>query len=78
MGPTTGARWISSRIDAAALRERFGLPEAPLMGVRRFRSVADLPGPQPLEPLDPENLRLAFDLMEAARRLAESKDRRRS
>jgi hypothetical protein len=33
------------------------------MGVRKFRSVADMPPPEPLTPLDPENLRLAFSLM---------------
>jgi hypothetical protein len=27
------------------------------MGVRKFRSVADMPGPAPLPPLDPDNLR---------------------
>jgi hypothetical protein len=39
------------------------------MGVRKFRSVEDMPGPAPLRALDPENLRLAFSLMEMARRL---------
>jgi hypothetical protein len=39
------------------------------MGVRKFRSVADMPGIAPRPPLDPENLRLAFSLMETARRL---------
>jgi hypothetical protein len=39
------------------------------MGVRKFRSVADMPGPPPRTPLDPENLRLAVQLMELARRL---------
>jgi hypothetical protein len=34
------------------------------VGVRKFRSVADMPPPSPLTPLDPENLRLAFSLME--------------
>jgi hypothetical protein len=33
------------------------------MGVRKFRSVADMPPPKQLTPLDPENLRLAFSLM---------------
>ena len=33
------------------------------MGVRKFRSVAEMPPPEPLTPLDPENLRLAFSLM---------------
>ncbi len=33
------------------------------MGVRKFRSVAEMPPPKPLTPLDPENLRLAFSLM---------------
>jgi hypothetical protein len=39
------------------------------MGVRRFRSVADMPGPQPRPPLREENLRLAFGLMTLANRL---------
>ena len=39
------------------------------MGVRKFRSVADMPGPPPRPPLDPENLRLAFELMDLAHRL---------
>jgi hypothetical protein len=39
------------------------------MGVRKFRSVADMPGPPPRAPLDPENLRLAIGLMELANRL---------
>ncbi|MEP6654317.1 MAG: hypothetical protein ABJA82_13225, partial [Myxococcales bacterium] len=33
-----------------------------MMGVRKFRSVADMPGPPVLPRLDPENLRLAFGL----------------
>jgi hypothetical protein len=33
------------------------------MGVRKFRSVAEMPPPAPLTPLDPANLRLAFSLM---------------
>jgi hypothetical protein len=33
------------------------------MGVRKFRSVAEMPPPSPLTPLDPENLRLVFSLM---------------
>lgn len=40
------------------------------MGVRRFRSVEEMPGPAPREPLDPENLRIAFGLMDTAHRLA--------
>ena len=33
------------------------------MGVRRFRSVADMPEPPARPPLDPENLRIVFGLM---------------
>jgi hypothetical protein len=33
------------------------------MGVRKFRSVAEIPPLSPLTPLDPANLRLAFSLM---------------
>jgi hypothetical protein len=33
-----------------------------MMGVRKFRSVPDMPGPPVLARLDPENLRLAFGL----------------
>ena len=40
-----------------------------VVAVRKFRSVADMPGPPPREPLDAENLRLAFGLMEFANRL---------
>lgn len=40
------------------------------MPVRKFRSVEEMPGPEPREPLDPENLKIAFDLMGAAHRLA--------
>lgn len=40
------------------------------MGVRKFRSVADMPGPAPRPPLDPDNLRLAVELMEVAGRLS--------
>ena len=39
------------------------------MGVRKFRSVADMPGPPPRTPLDPENLRVAFGLMDLAHSL---------
>lgn len=41
------------------------------MGVRKYRSVEEMPGPAPREPLDPENLRIAFGLMETAHRLAD-------
>jgi hypothetical protein len=36
------------------------------MGVRKFRSVEDMPGPPVLPRLDPENLRLAFGLASLA------------
>jgi hypothetical protein len=39
------------------------------MAVRKFRSVADMPGPAPRTPLDPDNLRIAVALMELAHRL---------
>ena len=32
------------------------------MGVRKFRSAEEMPGPLPRAPLDPENLRLALGL----------------
>ena len=32
------------------------------MGVRKFRSIEEMKGPQPLRPLDPENLRIACGL----------------
>lgn len=32
------------------------------MGLRKFRSVEEMPGPPPRPRLDPENLRLAFGL----------------
>jgi hypothetical protein len=40
------------------------------MGIRKFRSVEEMPGPEPREPLDPENLKIAFDLMGTVHRLA--------
>jgi hypothetical protein len=40
------------------------------MGVRKFRSVADMPGPPPRPPGDPENLRLGVSLMDLALRLS--------
>jgi hypothetical protein len=36
------------------------------MGIRKFRSVADMPGPPVLPRLDPENLRLALGLSSVA------------
>ena len=39
------------------------------MGVRKYHSVEEMPGPPARIPLDPENLRLAFGLMDLARRL---------
>jgi hypothetical protein len=37
-----------------------------MMGVRKFRSVEDMPGPPVLPRLDPENIRLAFGLSSLA------------
>ena len=34
------------------------------MPVRKYRSVTDMPGAQPLRRLDPENLRIACELTE--------------
>jgi hypothetical protein len=39
------------------------------MPVRKFRSIADMPSPPPLAPLDPRNLKLACDLSGLAVRL---------
>jgi len=39
------------------------------MPVRKFRSVADMPPPHPLPPLDPHNLNLACDLSTTAAHL---------
>lgn len=39
------------------------------MPVRKFRSVAEMPGPPALPPLDPANLRTACELMDLAARL---------
>jgi hypothetical protein len=36
------------------------------MGIRKFRSVEEMPGPPRRRPLDPENLRIAFGLAELA------------
>ena len=41
-----------------------------MMGVRRFHSVEDMPGPHPRPPLDPENIRLVLSLMDLARHLS--------
>ena len=40
------------------------------MGVRKFRSVAEMPGPAARTPLDPDNLRIVFGLMSLTHRLA--------
>jgi pyridoxal biosynthesis lyase PdxS len=40
------------------------------MGVRKFRSVEAMPGTAPRRPLDPENLRLAVELMRLTQRLS--------
>jgi hypothetical protein len=40
------------------------------MGVRKFRSVAEMPPPAPRTPLDPKNLREVCALMELTRRLS--------
>ncbi len=40
------------------------------MGVRKFRSAAEMPGPPARPPLDAENLRLAVELMDLGRRLS--------
>lgn len=39
------------------------------MGVRKFRSVEDMPGPIPRRPLDPENLALMCEWTAVAYRL---------
>jgi hypothetical protein len=39
------------------------------MPVRKFRSVAEMPPPTPLPPLEPGNLKLACDLSITAARL---------
>ena len=39
------------------------------MSVRKYRSVEEMPGVEPLPPLDPDNLRIACELSELARRL---------
>jgi hypothetical protein len=36
------------------------------VGVRKFHSVEEMPGPPPRKPLDPENLRIAFGLSSLA------------
>ena len=36
------------------------------MGLRKFRSVNEMPGPERLRPLDPENLRVVCELSELA------------
>lgn len=39
------------------------------MGVRKYRSIEDMPPLPPRRPLDPENLRLALGLADFAQRL---------
>ncbi|HEX9698679.1 MAG TPA: hypothetical protein VGD06_04385 [Acidobacteriota bacterium] len=36
------------------------------MTVRKYRSVAEMPGARPRPPLDPENIRIACELSELA------------
>lgn len=45
------------------------------MGVRKFRSVEEMPGPARRPPLDPENLRLAFGLASLAHGLRPLRNR---
>lgn len=45
------------------------------MGVRKFRSVEEMPGPPRRSPLDPENLRLAFGLASVAHGLHPARQR---
>jgi len=45
------------------------------MGVRKFRSVEEMPGPPRRLPLDPENLRLAFGLASVAHGLHPARQR---
>ena len=40
------------------------------MGVRKFHSVEEMPGPSPLPRLDPENLRIACGLASLANGLS--------
>jgi hypothetical protein len=40
------------------------------MGVRKFHSVEEMPGPPPLPRLDPDNLRIAFGLASLANGLS--------
>jgi len=40
------------------------------MSVKKYRSVDQMPGPATRPPLDPENLRIAFELMNLTHRLA--------
>jgi len=40
------------------------------VGVRKFRTVADAPAHPPRQPRDPENLRIAVDLMVLAARMS--------
>lgn len=39
------------------------------MSVRKYRKVEEMPGVEPLPPLDPDNLRIACELSELARTL---------
>lgn len=39
------------------------------MPIEKFRSVAEMPGAARRTPLDPDNIRIACDLSETARRL---------
>lgn len=39
------------------------------MGVKKYRSIEQMPGPPPRPPLEADNLRQAFELMALARAL---------
>jgi hypothetical protein len=45
------------------------------VGVRKFHSVEEMPGPPPLRPLDPENLRIALGLASFAAGLCPTRRR---
>lgn len=43
------------------------------MPVRRYRQVEDMPPPEPLPPLHPDNLRVAFEWSKLVLRLGEKR-----
>jgi hypothetical protein len=57
-------QWATARLGECGCRANTRAVQlgAVVMGVRKFHSVEEMPGPPPRKPLDPDNLRVAFGL----------------